>query len=257
MTAGARPVVAARVLHRDGALSTLRIEVMRGDFRHLGAAGGGSARRAPAMRADIEPGDRRSGGAFGTGSDPVAASHDAETAGVSMPPFDPDEGRVDVVQDGRTVQRRARGQQPSAASPSEPPAAWPGRHPGEIFPGKSFPGEIFPGKSFPGGMFPGGIFRASDRRAALVAPMGEATSAEAQDIIGIGSPFEVAVGWILGQGCQPHRCDVARGAVAIDPSDGRLVEGLWTQGGAPLRGGPRRPLPGAGHRGRAGAGGGS
>ncbi|MFN4154765.1 MAG: hypothetical protein ACK4HF_08930 [Paracoccaceae bacterium] len=176
-----------------------------GDVVLVSVASGGSACPAQFVWLDTRPGLVRLTERFGTCSDLVEVSWDAESVIVTMPSMRPGEGPVAFHWGGKSAAIRevALAQPPSGIAVTAPPTAWLGRHPSEFL-------------------------SAPEQREGLVALLGADGLLAAQRIISVGAMFAADGAWIAAGGCQPHACESAEGAVALHP-DGRIVVALWEE----------------------------
>lgn len=197
------------------------IESKLGDLLLVRLASGGNG--CPAMFAWVRatPGQLKVTASFGACSDLAEISHDSETVTVSMPSMKPGEGRAAFVYDGRVVTKRVLGLQPSGAPPAAGAERWIGRQPFELV-------------------------KAAEWRSRFEALMGAATFLDAQRIINVSSPVRRDGRWVTGFGCQPHACNSAVGAVAIEIGGDGVVVALWERAPRPdsmaSRARPYRPI---------------
>lgn len=173
MAGGERLMVGDREAFASEDYPFLWIEAERGALLLVGLGSGGTA--CPALWAWVDAGDPgfRATEAFGTCSDLAAVTSDSETVTVTMPSFDPAEGDVAFVWDGRgPVREEVRGQQPSGMEPGDPDA-WVGGCAADLF-------------------------RASDWRGQLEAMMGAEAYREAQGVADLCAPMERRGDWVVG-----------------------------------------------------------
>ena len=177
-----------------------------GDVVLVSVSTGGSACPAEFVWLDTRPGMLRLSDRFGTCSDLAEVSWDAESVIVTLPSMRPGEGPVAFHWDGKSAAIRevALPQPPSGIAVAAPPAVWIGRHPDEFL-------------------------SAPEQRERLVALMGAEGLLDAQRIISVATTFETEGDWVVARGCQPHRCDITEGAIAMY-RDNWLLVALWERG---------------------------
>ena len=181
-------------------------ETKVGDVVLVSLASGGTACPAEYVWLDTRPGQIRLTDRFGTCSDLPTVTWDSESVIVTLPSMVPGEGPVAFVWDGKGAAVRGMGlaHPPSGLPPAAGATVWIGRHPAEVL-------------------------VAPEWQQTLLSLMGEVALRDAQRIISVGHLFAADGPWVAGGGCQPHACDVTRGAVALH-QDGRIGVALWEHG---------------------------
>ncbi|MBI1416057.1 MAG: hypothetical protein GC146_02435 [Limimaricola sp.] len=203
----------------DAPATMVWVQEKVGSLLLVGLSMGGNACPAHFAWVHTAQGDVHASPSFGTCSELVTVSHDAQTVTVTMPSMTPGAGNVSYVYDGHTISEVAVGEVPSGHPPSAGADAWIGQYPYDLL-------------------------VAAEWRDRFVALMGEADYQRAQQVISLTTPMEVEGDWVAGSGCVQGFCDESDGAVAINRADGRLLVALWTQGSAPrLWGEAQGPLP--------------
>ena len=198
-----------RVMALPGAPYLAFVEARLGDLFLIALSQGGNACPAEYVWLHAVPGDVRFSEVFGTCSDLVEVSHDADTVRVTMPSFEAGKGDVTFIYDGKGPVRTEQADvAPSGMASWDDWGFWDGQYPYDMA-------------------------AAADMRPRFVALMGVPAYGVLLEGIALAGPMDGEGDWIAGQGMRPHD-DSLRAAVALNTRDGRLLVALWQEGAAPV-----------------------
>lgn len=188
-----------------------------GNLFLIAMAPGGNACPAYFAWLDTSPGRIALSEQFGTCSDLVKISDDAETLTVTMPSMVPGEGMVAFVYDGKTITEAALGLPQSGHPPGSDPKGWIGEH-------------------------PYALVNSADWEATLTALLGGAGTLQLiRETMELSSGMAAQGDWIAGEAVGKFTED--RAAIALSRDGSALVVAFRPRDGAPKLWGAARGLP--------------
>ena len=185
------------------------IEARFGDHLLIVYSNDGRACPARYVWVSAVPGAVRRTEGFGTCSDLVEITQTEEVLQVTMPSFEPGKGDVTFSYDGLSPIRRQ--QLPAAPSGMTAEDGW----------------------DFWLGRYPYDFVNAADMQSRLLDVMDGAALLQVQTLLTVGTPMTQQDDWIVGEGCEAHRCTTTAAAIAVHSINGTLLVAVWQSGVAP------------------------
>ncbi|HGG04579.1 MAG TPA: hypothetical protein ENK28_03905 [Aliiroseovarius sp.] len=190
---------------------TAFIEKRLGDLLLVAYSQGGNACPAFYTWVHATPGNIRRSEGFGTCSDLITVTYDAETVSVTMGSMQPGKGDITYVYDGKNPIREV--QNGLAKSGMANASDW----------------------GFWDGKYPYDLITAGELQGTFLKLLGDAsTLVEAQTLLSFSGPMDRDGDWIAGTGCAPQLCEESAGAIAVNVVTGHFLVALW-RAGTPAR----------------------
>ncbi len=187
------------------------IERRLGDLLLVAYSQGGNACPAFYTWVHATPGNIRRTEGFGTCSELITVTYDAETVSVTMGSMQPGKGDITYIYDGKNPIREVEnGLANSGMANANDWGFWDGKYPYDLI-------------------------AAGELQGTFMKLLGDAsTLVEAQTLLSFSSPMERDGDWIAGTGCAPYLCEESAGAIAVNAKTGHFLIALWRKG-APVR----------------------